>query len=333
MKKALIYSMAATVMLSGTLISSSLDASAASYKVSKGKLVYAKSGKTVKGKVVYKKKLYNNGKLAKGTILYKGTLYVGGKIKTDAVKFKNKFYIKGKVVSSTKVFMYNDKLYKGNNVYPGFKSYDYQLYKDGKPFNGIYSNTLYNYGQSILSSSGENQFFPIFTGDGTSMTYFFAPELDEALTLNSSDVSISDGASIKSVEKIESTDEYTAPYFVIQIENVQLDHTYELKLNNLTIEKYGSINLSSKVKSLSTNVKKDATYQKALATYTKYSAYTDEQMQKMTSEEFYKLSDTINSYEEYTFDLDDEETVYAINGIIRAFGYILQKSPYFGELY
>lgn len=330
MKKTLLYSLTAAIALSTTLVASSPDVSAASYKVSKGKLVYAKSGKVVKGKVVYKHKLYNNGKLAKGTILYKKTLYVNGKIDSEIVKYNGNFYSKGKAISTSKVFLYGDKLYQGNQVYPGYKSYDDQLYKDGKPFTGIYKNKLYDYGQ-VNFGSLEDNLSPVFsTADGTSMTYILSINFDKTFNINASDVTISDGAIIKSFNIVKS-DNGDYPYAVIQIENTQLNHTYKLTINNFTIGNYGALNLSSDIKSLDSSTQNNKTYKSALATYLKYNAYTDEQLQKMTSKEYYTLQDALDNYDYSTYDIENEDTVGAIQGLIQATYNIMQKSPYFGE--
>lgn len=317
MKKAFIYSLVASVALSGSLVAASADAS---YKLSKGKLVYAKSGKTVKGKVVYKKKLYNNGKLAKGTILHKSTLYVNGKIKSGIVKYKEKFYSKGKAVSNTKVFTYKDKLYKGNELYKGFKKYNDTLFKDGKPFYGIYKNVLYVEGYAEIDSLEGAR--TVYSQDGTSITIIFNPEVDKSLTINPADISVTDGATIKSA-KAESRGGLN--YLVIQVENVQMNHSYDISVNNLGFGNYGTLNLTGSFKSLSSKTQKNSTYKKAIATYTKYRNYTDDQLKNMSEKELDKLYEENESYGEYADSLDyEDETGQAINDFYRALNLILE---------
>lgn len=320
MKKTFIYSLVASVALSGSLVAASADVSAASYKLSKGKLVYAKSGKTVKGKVVYKKRLYNNGKLAKGTILYKSTLYVNGKIKSGIVKYNEKFYSKGKVVSNTKVFTYKEKLHKGNQLYKGFKQYDDTLFKDGKPFYGIYKNVFYDEGYPYIESLEGAR--TVYSQDGTSITIIFNPELEQSFKINPADISVTDGAIVKSA-KAESRGGIN--YLVIQIENVQMNHNYDISVNNLGIGNYGTLNLTGSFKSLSSKTQKNATYKKAIATYTKYSNYTDDQLKNISDKELDKLYDEIDSYEEYVDSLDfEDETGQAIKDIYRALDFIIE---------
>lgn len=328
MNKTFVYSLTAAIALSSTLVAASPDVSAASYKLSKGKLVYAKSGKTVRGKVVYKSKLYNNGKLAKGTVLYKKTLYVDGKIISGIVKYNGKFYSNGKTVSSSKVFLYGDKLYKGNHLFPGYQSYEDLLFEDGELFTGIYKNAYYDYGTNYIEP---HEVVPIFsTIDGTSMTYILVFDIDQPVTLNASDVTISDGATIQSLNIVKPNDIYS--YAVIQIDNTHLNHIYKLTINNLTLGKYGAINLSGHIYSLDTDSQNNNTYKSALATYLKYSAYTNEQLKNMTSKEFEQLKAKIRDYGNIAYDIEDDNTYFAIEGLVLALYLILQNTPYYDEM-
>ncbi|AMW98110.1 hypothetical protein [Rummeliibacillus stabekisii] len=108
-------------VITAALVPGSTSAFAASkYKVSKGKLVNAKTGKVVKGYVVYNSKLYYNGKLKTG---YK-TVGTGKSIKLYYNGSLKKGY---KTVKENKLLFYNGSLKKGYKTAGNGE----RLYKDG----------------------------------------------------------------------------------------------------------------------------------------------------------------------------------------------------------
>lgn len=133
---------------------------AATYKVVKGKLVNAKTGKVVtkttvfkkklyqkgtlaKGTVLYKKQLYVNGVIAKGFKLYKGTLYEKGKVHKGIKTFKEQLYVDGKPHPLEYVFVYQNVLHNGEQLYMGMKEFNGKLYKDGYVYTGVADNNAY----------------------------------------------------------------------------------------------------------------------------------------------------------------------------------------------
>lgn len=135
-------------------------AQAATYKIVKGKLVNAKTGKVVTKTTVFKNKLYQKGKLAKGTVLYKKKLYVKGALAKGFKLYKGTLYEKGKVHKGIKVykdqlyvdsvahplqyiFVYEGVLHQGVGLYVGEKIHNDVLYKDGYPYTGVYTNNTY----------------------------------------------------------------------------------------------------------------------------------------------------------------------------------------------
>lgn len=108
-------------VITAALVPGSTSAFAASkYKVSKGKLVNAKTGKIVKGYVVYNSKLYYNGKLKTG---YK-TVGTGKSIKLYYNGSLKKGY---KTAKENKLLFYNGSLKKGYKTAGNGE----RLYKDG----------------------------------------------------------------------------------------------------------------------------------------------------------------------------------------------------------
>lgn len=149
---------AAIVAVATSTITTSVQA--ATYKVVKGKLVNAKTGKVVtkttvfkkklyqkgtlaKGTVLYKKQLYVNGVIAKGFKLYKGTLYEKGKVHKGIKTFKEQLYVDGKPHPSTYVFVYNNVLHHGEGLYEGIVDYKGLRYQNGYVYTGIGENNTY----------------------------------------------------------------------------------------------------------------------------------------------------------------------------------------------
>lgn len=155
---------AAIVSIAASTITT--PAQAASYKVVKGKLVDAKTGKVVKKTTVFKKKLYQKGMLAKGTVLYKGTLYVKGSIPKGYTLYKKTLYSKGKKhhgVNTYKkklyvdgiekeknaLFVHDEKLHQGEPLFQGMKLYEGFLYSNGYRYTGVYKQHYYHEGKDI----------------------------------------------------------------------------------------------------------------------------------------------------------------------------------------
>ncbi|QOV10424.1 hypothetical protein [Viridibacillus arvi] len=108
-------------------------AKAATVKVSKGKLVSAKSGKAVKGYKSYKGVLYKNGK--KFTGLYKNTYYKSGKKGTGL--YKNVYYKAGKKGSGWVGSGSSKKWYQDGKLLTGLGKNSGKLFIKGKYANGI----------------------------------------------------------------------------------------------------------------------------------------------------------------------------------------------------
>ncbi|RIJ63899.1 hypothetical protein [Rummeliibacillus sp. POC4] len=162
-KSAAALALGASVITSA-VVAGDLSASAkTTYKVSKGKLVNAKTKKAIKGYKVYKSVLYKDGKKftglhskryykagVKATGTYKGAYYVKGvkKIETGTYKgvyykkgvkatgyYKKAYYVKGKKVVDTGI--YNGKFYKDGKLNIGLALYQDKLYKDTKLNKGL----------------------------------------------------------------------------------------------------------------------------------------------------------------------------------------------------
>lgn len=209
----------------GAILPSSVSASATTYKIVKNKLVNAKTNAVIKGKVVYKQKLYKNGKLV-----------------TETAKYKGKYYVKGKQVKSTQTFTYNYKLYKGNALYKGFKLFEYVMYKDGKPFTGVYKQTFYNEGSAV-----DNAINGTVLQTSTSTAYIIAkPKVGftKDYTLDASNVVISKGAVVDSA-KVDHLliDDYHLRQTIIKVSNLKADTTYDISLNGVSVGNEGKINL------------------------------------------------------------------------------------------
>lgn len=338
MKKKMLASLVlSTALTTSVLTYGTLESSAASYKLSKGNLVHTKTGKLVKGNALYKNVLYTNGKRSTKTVLYKNKLYVKGKIKSGVVQYKSKFYQSGKAVSANSVFLYKEKLYKGNKRYPGFKTFyskDYGmkvLFKDGSLFTGIYNNTLYNEGfvnQDFIGAKPNYNDSTIFSEDGTKMTYYVFDADSEKVTINLQDIEIDQGATITSVKKITDANKLTSAYYQIEIENVAPDKKYQLKIKNIQLGKLGKINFEGTIYSLPSKIATDAQYKKIFALYKKYANYTPEQMMKITEKQHYEIM-------EYLMYIEEESTTdlkRAISSISQLLNKKIVYSPYFGEL-
>lgn len=92
MRKYLLSTIAlSSILTTSAIVQAPQEASAASYKISKGKLVNSKTGKVFTSTLVYKNTLYVKGKRSTTTTLFKNTLYVKGKVKKGIVQYKGKF--------------------------------------------------------------------------------------------------------------------------------------------------------------------------------------------------------------------------------------------------
>ncbi|OMC81561.1 hypothetical protein BK128_21770, partial [Viridibacillus sp. FSL H7-0596] len=126
----------AAVLTGSFAVSGAADtafAKAATVKVSKGKLVSAKSGKAVKGYKSYKGVLYKNGK--KFTGLYKNTYYKSGKKGTGL--YKNVYYKAGKKGSGWVGSGSSKKWYQDGKLLTGLGKNSGKLFIKGKYANGI----------------------------------------------------------------------------------------------------------------------------------------------------------------------------------------------------
>lgn len=126
----------AAVLTGSFAVSGAADtafAKAATVKVSKGKLVSAKSGKAVKGYKSYKGILYKNGK--KFTGLYKNTYYKTGKKGTGL--YKNVYYKAGKKGSGWVGSGSSKKWYQDGKLLTGLGKNSGKLFIKGKYANGI----------------------------------------------------------------------------------------------------------------------------------------------------------------------------------------------------
>ncbi|MGE7917426.1 S-layer homology domain-containing protein [Viridibacillus sp. NPDC093762] len=126
----------AAVLTGSFAVSGAADtafAKAATVKVSKGKLVSAKSGKAVKGYKSYKGVLYKNGK--KFTGLYKNTYYKTGKKGTGL--YKNVYYKAGKKGSGWVGSGSSKKWYQDGKLLTGLGKNSGKLFIKGKYANGI----------------------------------------------------------------------------------------------------------------------------------------------------------------------------------------------------
>ncbi|MBK3497132.1 hypothetical protein JFL43_20310 [Viridibacillus sp. YIM B01967] len=124
------------------------SAKAATVKVSKGKLVTAKTGKVVKGYKTYKSVLYKDGKKFSGvykntyyktgkkaTALYKGTYYKSGKKGTGL--YKNVYYKNGKKGDGFYGTGSAKKWYQDGKLLTGLGKNSGKYYIKGKLANGI----------------------------------------------------------------------------------------------------------------------------------------------------------------------------------------------------
>lgn len=151
---------AAATIVAVTASAVATPVQAATYKISKGKLVNAKTGKVVTKTTVFKNKLYQKGVLAKGTVLYKNKLYVkgvvakgfklyketlykNGKVHKGIKEYKNQLYVDGVAHPLEYTFVYKGVLHQGAGLYPGEKIHDGVLYKGGYPYTGVYANNTY----------------------------------------------------------------------------------------------------------------------------------------------------------------------------------------------
>ncbi len=149
---------ATALALGASLISTavvSTDASAASkYKISKGKLVIAKTGKVAKGFVTYKSLVYKNGKKLTGlkgktyykagkkaTGTYKGAYYYKGAKKVTTGTYKGAYYVKG--VKKVTTGLYNNRYYKSGVKATGTYKGAYYVKGVKKVTTGTYNGAYY----------------------------------------------------------------------------------------------------------------------------------------------------------------------------------------------
>ncbi|VEI05018.1 hypothetical protein [Kurthia zopfii] len=149
---------ATALALGASLISTavvSTDASAASkYKISKGKLVIAKTGKVAKGFVTYKSLVYKDGKKLTGlkgktyykagkkaTGTYKGAYYYKGAKKVTTGTYKGAYYVKG--VKKVTTGLYNNRYYKSGVKATGTYKGAYYVKGVKKVTTGTYNGAYY----------------------------------------------------------------------------------------------------------------------------------------------------------------------------------------------
>lgn len=338
MRKYLLSTIAlSSILTTPTIIQAPQEVSAASYKISKGKLVNSKTGKVVTSTVVYKNTLYVKGKRSTTTTLFKNTLYVKGKVKKGIVQYKGKFYKSGKLASKNTAFVYKEKLYKGQKLYAGFKKFfdpEFErqlLFKNGKHFTGVYKNTIHEDGADLEQYNGNLPRYnnsTIFEADGTSMTYYFIRPTYEGASFNVNDVTISGGAKIESVQKsVEQTQDLNI--YAIKITNIEKNTKYDLKINHVKVGKLGSINFSGSIYSYDSKLDSAKSYQRANELFKKYGAYTPAQMGKITSKEHDLLSDFTSGNTGPTVSKMENQAIEAITSLLSI---KLSYSPYFGEL-
>lgn len=296
MKKIMIATLASAVAFS-TLVTVAAPAQAASYKISKGKLVNAKTGKVVKGTVVYKKKLYKNGVLKKGTTLYKKMLYVDGKIKSGIVQYKGIFYKKGVKVAAGKKFVYKNKLYVGQKLSTGYVKYNnpefgQMLYYNGKAFTGIYKSVPYDEGYGLVGDNlNENQGL-LYKPDGTQIVYSFNFE------------SVYQDIDVKNAKAIVTNDDTVQVANVqlkdqrlfVTIDNTKRDANYELTISGVDIKKIGEWTNTVKFTGLNKKLEAMDGFNTLNATYWKYKDATAAQLDKASLDELSEVNMYLTDY-------------------------------------
>ena len=162
---------ATALALGASLISTavvSTDASAASkYKISKGKLVIAKTGKVAKGFVTYKSLVYKDGKKLTGlkgktyykagkkaTGTYKGAYYYKGAQKVTTGTYKGAYYVKG--VKKVTTGLYNNRYYKSGVKATGTYKGAYYVKGVKKVTTGYYAGAYYVKGYKKVTTGFYN---------------------------------------------------------------------------------------------------------------------------------------------------------------------------------
>ena len=162
---------ATALALGASLISTavvSTDASAASkYKISKGKLVIAKTGKVAKGYVTYKSLVYKDGKKLTGlkgktyykagkkaTGTYKGAYYYKGAQKVTTGTYKGAYYVKG--VKKVTTGLYNNRYYKSGVKATGTYKGAYYVKGVKKVTTGYYAGAYYVKGYKKVTTGFYN---------------------------------------------------------------------------------------------------------------------------------------------------------------------------------
>ncbi|MGG0657733.1 immunoglobulin-like domain-containing protein [Rummeliibacillus pycnus] len=150
-KSATALVLGASVITSAVVAADTTASAKTTYKVSKGKLVDAKTKKAVKGYKSYKSVLYKDGKAYTGT--YKGKYYKSGKLFTGLV---SKTYYKNGVKATA---TYKGVYYKAGKAFTGTTSYG-NYYKDGVRFTGKTSNgTYYKDGKKFNGTTSYGYFY------------------------------------------------------------------------------------------------------------------------------------------------------------------------------
>lgn len=150
-KSAAAIALGASVITSA-VVAGDLSASAkTTYKVSKGKLVNAKTKKAIKGYKTYKSVLYKDGKKYTGT--YKAKYYKSGKLFTGLVG--KTYYKKGVKATGT----YKGVYYKKGKAFTGTTSYG-NYYKNGVRFTGkTAAGTYYKNGKKFNGTTAAGYYY------------------------------------------------------------------------------------------------------------------------------------------------------------------------------
>lgn len=277
---------------------SSLDYYVVAYKNTPKQVINARTHKAekgtkfVKGKLYVKGKirkrtynvdwtLYKNGKKVTKTALYKGTLFTTSM--EQYVRYKNKMYEGGQLVDKGFIFLYADSkgietLYKGHSPYKGLQRYDENdlLYYNGKIANGAYNGNLYANGQQYHWSVLEVKQY--YTGETNKVTLI----LEEEVTFNKKDISVSGGAKVLSYTETSRSNQVE-----VELGNVSPGKSYTVTVKNM---KYLGHKLkgtaSKKITVLSSAITKKKDYQTAIALLKKWRAYTAKDIKALTYEAY-----------------------------------------------
>lgn len=157
-KSAAALALGASVITSAVVAGDVSASAKTTYKVSKGKLVNAKTKKAIKGYKSYKSVLYKDGKKFTGT--YKGKYYKSGKLFTGTTSYGNYYKNGVKFTGKTSKGTY----YKNGKKFNGTTSYGY-YYINGKRAEGIVVvkgvDVLYKNGKPVADKTA-----PVITISG-----------------------------------------------------------------------------------------------------------------------------------------------------------------------